>query len=232
MYMLLLFVVIMTTLLTITRIIVVHLLLLSSAFIVIVCDVVFPLRNTTMNNEATRKFRGTWAPTLVDSDVRKHEQYQGVPVQKQQRQSRNVAPSIRAKQIALFDEHGAPRPVPLDPERVSAVSNNDQAQTPNVPAQQVNHYEWNNVQQQQQQQVMNQSSYYNASYVQQQQQQQQYNPVPTTSYGSFMYQEQPAIMPQMVQPMYAAPPPSVVGYVHTDLGDDSAVPVLFQYPFM
>lgn len=187
-----------------------------------------------MNNEATRKFRGTWAPTLVDSDVRKHEQYQGVPVQKQQRKSRNVAPSIRAKQIALFDEHGAPRPVPLDPERVSVVSNNDQAQTPNVPAQQVNHYEWNNVQQQQQQQVMNQSSYYNTSYVQQQQQQQQqqYNPVPTTSYGLFMYQEQPAMMPQMVQPMYAAPPPSVVGYVHTDLGDDSAVPVLFQYPFM
>ena len=194
-----------------------------------------------MNNEQTRKFRGTWAPTLVDSDVRKYEQYQGVPVQTQQHQSRKVAPSIRAKQVALFDEHGAPRSAPLDPEKVSAISNNDQAQAASVPVQQVNHYEWNNSQQQQQ--VNYQSSYYNnntTSFIQPQQQQQQlqqqqqYNPAQTGSYGLYAYQEQPAMMPQMVQPMYIPPPPhpSVVGYVHTDLGDDSAVPVLFQYPFM
>ena len=208
-----------------------------------------------MNNEQTRKFRGTWAPTLVDSDVKRYEQYQGVsrPVPPKH-QTRNVTPSIRAKQIALFDENGAPRSKPLDPERVDVVSNNDQAgQNPNVPVpvpapvpapapapvQQVNHYEWNNSQQQQQQQqqqVIDQSRYYNTTTFTQQQQ--QYNPVSMEFYGQNVYQGQQGMMPQMVQPMYYAPPPppppppSVVGYVHTDLGDDSAVPVLFPYPFM
>lgn len=66
-----------------------------------------------MNNERfdeERKFRGNWAPRIVNSTVRKNEQFCGC---------RTIAPSIRQKQQILFDERGAPRPNPISPEQTS-----------------------------------------------------------------------------------------------------------------
>ena len=71
-----------------------------------------------MNNDSTschsgdRKFRGTWAPVLVNSNVKKYEHFDGMAHCSESRNNGNsrIAPSIRERQQILFDERGAPRP--------------------------------------------------------------------------------------------------------------------------
>ena len=246
------------------------------------------MNNNPSCQKEDRKFRGTWAPILVNSNSKKHETFPGMNQCQDNTGNNRISPSIREMQKILFDERGAPKtihsnqeqseisekhqacqndqPAPPNPPRINHPMNDQQQQQlilqqqqlqqqqqQQLLQQQIQIQEQQRLQLQQQQQLQQNQQYLNDIQAQQRiQQQQMMNDeyrrryqsswipptiplsIPTCSYSNINPTIPAVVHPQplVIPPPFPSPPQqTVVGVVHTDLGDDSALPVMYQYPY-